>query len=140
MADDLLRGIEAVDDAAILDDLAVAEPQELRLIVTDGASRAALDSGQPAQRGRAVAVDQQSRQLDLERVQHRRVLPGEAVEDFGLAPPLPAEVKQFDRSGEQPVHMIVKERLDLLRIARSTGAAEIFDVLAGQNLSHDNRG
>src|SRR4051794_22003793 len=139
MADDLLRGIEAVDDAAILDDLAVSKAQELRLIVADGASRAALDSDQPAQRGDAIAVDQQRRHHDLECVEHRSVLPGEAVEDFGLAQPLPAELQQFNGTCDQPVHIIVEERLDQPRIARMTGAAEALEILTGQNLGHGIR-
>ncbi len=107
--------------------------------VGDDASRIALGSDHPAPRCRTVAIDQQEVHLDLECAQHHGVLTGEAVEDFGLAPPLAAEVQQFDRPVGQPVHIIVEERLDQPRIARFASADEILDVLIGQNVSHDSR-
>src|SRR5262249_29060360 len=63
MAEHLFRRVEAVDQRAKLQELAVAETKELRAAVADGAAGADVGCGEPHERGGAVAVDQKLFQL-----------------------------------------------------------------------------
>ena len=65
VSDHLLGGVEAVEDAAIFDDPAVTEFQELGLVVADDAAAADQHAGQPAEGRGAVALDQHRVELDL---------------------------------------------------------------------------
>jgi hypothetical protein len=102
---------KAIGDAAILDNLAVAESGKMSDAETDFMPSASLYVGETDQHGRAVAVNQEKLTGAAARFLDPRQLPI-GVKDALATIMLTTKCKQLDRSNDQPINIIVKKRID----------------------------
>ena len=111
---------KAIGDAAILDNLAVAEAGEMRDAETDFMPGPSLYVGEAGQRGRAIAIDQEKLTGAVARLFDPRQLPI-GVKDALAAVVLTIKCEQLDGANDQPIDIIIKKRINANGVAGCEG-------------------